>query len=345
MSAASRRHSSESFARLVYERYEDSLLDYLRRNGIRGEDQWEALQDVITDAWRKQDTYNPAQDLKAWLFGIAANVVKTYHRRRSARAAQVLRSEAYDEVAVESIPDPSPGPEENLIQENRRSMLERMVSSLGNESQRKALVLHEIRGLPLDDVAKETGASPKTVWARCEAARERCKAWLQRWQANERSKGRDGMPPIILPLFTREHAERRGSGDPLARREGHVLARVAVALLGLGCTSPALTVERPIALAPAATPVVLASPTPRPEPARVQPSPPRIEVAATAPRRPEPRAPDTIASRHIINRAEAEFKAGHYDQAIHLLMEHKHRFPEGPLAEKRNSMIREATSK
>lgn len=352
MSAPPSRDPGQAFARLIYTRHRRSLLNYLGSLGVRSRDQEDQLQEVIRIACEARETYDPAQSLGGWLFGIARNVSRNYLRRPHNRYETLIASDQAD-PAIEVLPDAGPGPEEDLIRRDRLEMLAEMVGSVKKEEQREALVLHELEEIPLDEMARARGVNPKTMWSRCSAAFEECVGWFRRWRAAERFKGRDGLPVVLLPLFGEEHAGRSSAASPRpGRRIELALARGAVVLIGLSCLSappiPQSASEASLLEAVVVVPVPVPAPTgrmPAALPASSAGAAPEAHVrrsrAATAPRPPERRdAGDNLDSRLTMLRAEAERRAGNVDEASRELLEHFQRFPEGPEAAKRNRLLR-----
>lgn len=352
MSTPPTRDPGQAFARLIYARHRHSLLNYLGSLGVHTRDQEDLLQEVTKIACELRETYDPAQSLGAWLFGIARNVSRNHLRRPHNRYETFITSNQA-EPAIDMLPDAGPGPEEDLIRRDRLEMLAEMVGSVKKEEQREALVLHELEEIPLDEMARASGVNPKTMWSRCSAAFDECVGWFRRWRAAERFKGRDGLPVALLPLFGEEHAGRSSAASPrLTQRFGLVMARGAVVLLGLSCLSappiPQTPSEASLLEAVAVVPVLVPAPTgrmPAALPASSAGAAPEAHVrpphAATTPRPEERRASsDQLDSRLMMLRAEAEQRAGNADEASRELLEHLQRFPEGGEAARRNKMLR-----
>lgn len=353
MSAASPLDPSESFARTVYAQYREALRSVIQRRGVDATDVEDVLQEVIKEAWRARDTYDPAQSFGAWLFGIAGNVARHYRRQPHRRHEELTEDVG---LAVEAIPDARPGPEEHLMHRDRLGVVAAMVASVKAE-RREVFIQHKLEEVPLAEVAKAKGISPKTVSSQVDGGMGDCRSFGRRWAAADRAKGGNGKPILLPPLFmTREAANENATraGRP---RLSLAVARGVVALLGLGCMSPPSSAQHALEIAASAYAVAVPAPAATPSTAvRPVSSPPlssarreraelppqrRAALGTGAPRQPEPRAHgDSLESRLLILRAEAEERAGHRDEALRALIEHRRRFPEGPLTEKRHSMLR-----
>jgi RNA polymerase sigma-70 factor (ECF subfamily) len=123
----------------------------------------DAAQDVFMVLHRRLDDYDPARDVRSWLWGIACRVEHT-RRRTRARADRKLR------VAP---PPVSPRePDEELALREQAEIVERFVATLPDKL-RDAFVLSQIEGLAAPDVAEALGVPLNTVYSRIRLARER----------------------------------------------------------------------------------------------------------------------------------------------------------------------------
>lgn len=357
MSAASPLDPSAAFARTVYEQYREAVLSFLRQRGVDEPDAEDVLQDVIKEAWRVRETYDPSQNFGKWLSGIAGNLAQHYRRRPHRRHEQLMPSEDAG-AAMEAIPDARPGPEDRLMQRDRLRVVDAMVASV-KAHRRDVFTQHKLEEVPLADLARAKGISPKTVSSQVDAGMGDCRSFGRHWQTADRAKGGDGTPIILVPFFSRHEAAEDHAAP--AERPGLSLmvARGAVALLGLICLSPpssaqpaleipvsayTLAVPPSAAVAPTAPVAATASspaPSAAPQATPARPPRPRGAPGSGTARQPEQRAPgDSLESRLLILRAEAEHRAGNHDEALRALIEHRRRFPEGPLTEKRHRMLR-----
>lgn len=345
--------SREAFARRIMKEHRQDLLSFLACRGIPARDREDLFQEVAHAACDARERRDPARSLRAWLRAIARNLV-THHLQRPYVREEQLTGDDDDDDAC----DLGPGLEEILVHRDRLAMLAQMLESMP-EPERRAFVLHRIKGLPLDEVAEAEGINPSTAASRVRRGDEHCQAWLERWKATERRKGRDGRAVVLIPLLDQMESARRDSGPSrLASLRGRVLMRGAVALLALGCMSPAsrevLTLEPIVAIdvdalsmaAPsesAPEPLSGAAPTtaPTPEP------PSTLTPAGT----PTPSASRALTGRRrnaaeiMVLLAEAEHNAGNDAAALRLLLEHGERGPGGKAVEKRSKLLREISSR
>jgi RNA polymerase sigma-70 factor (ECF subfamily) len=111
-------------------------------------------QDVVHEAyaraWQRWATVREYADPEAWMRTVARRIAVSGWRRARTRLAAHRRH---------GVPDPSPGPSPDTVA---------LVTALRavNADQRLAIVLHHLVGLPVADVARETGVPVGTVKAR-----------------------------------------------------------------------------------------------------------------------------------------------------------------------------------
>lgn len=131
----------------------------LRGLGDQGAAQ-DAVQETFLRAWRARDGYDPqVAGLRAWLFGIARNVVIDVHRSRGARPW--LQGLADHETLERSAPS-SPDEWEALM---HRWLVEEALRRLGDDH-RHALTETYLKDRPYPVVAAELGIPESTLRSR-----------------------------------------------------------------------------------------------------------------------------------------------------------------------------------
>ena len=118
------------------------------------------VQETITKAWAKFDTFQEGTNLKAWLFTILRNEFYTYHRRQ--------RREVQD----------SDGKADQLVthaEQHGHMNLEDFKKALGrvSEDQREALILVGASGFSYEEAAEICGVAVGTIKSRVNRARNR----------------------------------------------------------------------------------------------------------------------------------------------------------------------------
>lgn len=168
-----REGDREAFAELV-ERHEDAVVGYLARlTGDR--DRADDLgQETFLRLFRGAAGYREQGYLRAFLFRIATNLVRSEERRRRRWALLlplISRSPAGEGPASEG-----------LLQRELHGQVAAAIAELPL-AWRVPLVLHEIEGWPYAEVARELGWREGTVKSRIHRGRQRLKQRLEPyWQ-------------------------------------------------------------------------------------------------------------------------------------------------------------------
>jgi RNA polymerase sigma-70 factor (ECF subfamily) len=138
----------------------------LAAHGVSAADVEDMTQEVFLVAHKHltQESEVERRKPRSWLYAIAVRVAAN-HRRR----AHVRREQPRDEVPA---PDgESIDPVESI---DRERMRERLYDALGaiEEDKRHVLVLFELEGMPMKEVAETIGCPLSTAYTRLYAARE-----------------------------------------------------------------------------------------------------------------------------------------------------------------------------
>jgi RNA polymerase sigma-70 factor, ECF subfamily len=170
MAAASDVSPAEAVRRLYVEHSGELRLGVARLAG-KHLDADDLLQEVFMVALRKPQDVLTADSPKAWLYGVAVKVAAS--RRRT---ATVRRFFGFDEVG--ELADPE-SPTRTVEQRDASKRVERVLSKL-SDKKREVLVLHELQGLPGEEIAAALQIPLKTVWTRLFHARKDFAAELAR---------------------------------------------------------------------------------------------------------------------------------------------------------------------
>jgi RNA polymerase sigma-70 factor (ECF subfamily) len=157
---------------LLAREHSAALARFLRYLGVASSDVEDALQDVFIVAHRRLIETPELSDAPGpWLRGVAVNVA-----RNRARSSQRSRVEFVDE-APEMIDARTP--ESEVAAERDRRRVLRLLSTL-NEEHRAALVLFEIEGRPMKEVASTLGCALPTAYKYVTSAQTKLReAFLQ----------------------------------------------------------------------------------------------------------------------------------------------------------------------
>lgn len=134
------------------------------RNSADAED---LVQEALTRAVARADSFQAGTNLRAWLFTILHNVHVNQVRSKAARPQEV----DVDDVESKLV---TPARQEERVE------LREMMSAVGElpEEQRKVLLLVALEGLKYDEVADMLGVPIGTVMSRLSRAREAVRAKL-----------------------------------------------------------------------------------------------------------------------------------------------------------------------
>jgi RNA polymerase sigma-70 factor (ECF subfamily) len=150
----------DAFGQLV-RRHQDRLWAVALRTLGDREEAADALQDAMLSAYRSAATYRGDARVTTWLHRVVVNACLDRVRRGKVRATVPLPDDG-------GPPDPRDvlGDRETAIE------IEAALASLPEE-QRAALVLVDVHGMPVDDVAAVLGVPVGTIKSRCSRGRGR----------------------------------------------------------------------------------------------------------------------------------------------------------------------------
>ena len=147
-----------------------NLAVYLTRNGSEAED---LVQETYVRALRFSHRFQPGTHLRAWMFQILRNTFLTFYRLRE-------REPALGEAGVADGPAPMfhDAPAQDGESQSAHMDLEEALRRIPEEF-RTPLMLAEIEGLSLDDVARIMDCPVGTVKSRIFRAKERLRSLLK----------------------------------------------------------------------------------------------------------------------------------------------------------------------
>ena len=159
--------------RELFDRHYDFVWRLARRLGAPAEAADDAAQQVFIVAHNKLDRIEHGKE-RAFLFGTAARVTANLRRRSQPPRAS---------TSPEATADAGPDPEERLEHARRRQVLDGILDSLGEDA-RGVLVLHELEGLTMLEIAELLQVPPGTVASRLRRARAQFERAVSRYQAS-----------------------------------------------------------------------------------------------------------------------------------------------------------------
>lgn len=155
-------------------RYKDRIVNYVRRMVSDRDDADDIAQEVFVRVYAGLRGFENRSALYTWLFRIATNLCIDYRRRRRRPERQHLSLDALPELAASGNSDKERGavttPEQAAIHSELSVMIERAIGTLP-ERLRAVVLLHDVEGLPYEDVARIVGCPLGTVKSRLFHAR------------------------------------------------------------------------------------------------------------------------------------------------------------------------------
>jgi RNA polymerase sigma-70 factor, ECF subfamily len=165
----------DAFGELV-RRNEDRIFGLASRMlGDRSE-ALDATQDAFVQAWRKASSFRGDSAFATWLYRIAVNACH-----------DILRRRARTPVPDEDLPEPEPAGGNVGDAVATRIDVTRALAQL-NEDYREAVVMHDIGGLPYEEIAQITGVELGTVKSRISRGRRRLAELLEQPAPERTSK-------------------------------------------------------------------------------------------------------------------------------------------------------------
>jgi len=155
------RNGDTLASRALYERYAQPVFRFLSALGVPPEEREDAAQDVFIAVYRGLKQFRGDAQLSTWIYRIAARHASHLGRRRRMRSFLSLLP------WHEAEPEPQDDPAEKA---SDLRLLDRLLDKL-SPKKRMVLVLFEIEGLGVNEIAIVMGCPPNTVWSRLRHAR------------------------------------------------------------------------------------------------------------------------------------------------------------------------------
>jgi RNA polymerase sigma-70 factor, ECF subfamily len=165
---------TEAFG-ILFRRHRDRLWAVALRTMGNPEDAADGLQDGMIAAFRRAGSYRGDAAVTTWLHRVVVNACLDRLRAAKVRRADPLPDdlEEYGERRAVTTPDRSTtDPADLAVVDERRRLVLAALADLPAE-QRAALVLVDMEGYPVADVAEMLGCAVGTVKSRCSRGRAR----------------------------------------------------------------------------------------------------------------------------------------------------------------------------
>jgi RNA polymerase sigma-70 factor, ECF subfamily len=157
--------------RTVFDEHARYVIRTLRHLGIKEADVDDVAQEVFVTVHRKLAEFEGRSKLRTWLYAICLRVASD-HRRR----AYIVRERVTDSPPVDGGERRGDEPDTSL---ESRAFVQKLLESL-DDDKRAVLVLYEIEGLTMREVAEVIGCPLQTAYSRLHAARDLLRdAWAR----------------------------------------------------------------------------------------------------------------------------------------------------------------------
>jgi RNA polymerase sigma-70 factor (ECF subfamily) len=215
----------------AFEEQFDFIHRSLRRQGVSSADVDDLMQEVFIAMWRGWAQFDQTRPLRAWLWGIAFRVARNHLRRRW---REVSRND------IDIADDAAPG-EANLLAAQARALVLRALARLP-EKYRTPLVLHELDGISVNQLAAQLSMPLATAYTRVRRARLAFAQAIGELERAEPGQGLAQVAPGELMAF-----ERNAPAAP-ARARALLMERVRTLASSPPGPRPRARWPRPVAL-------------------------------------------------------------------------------------------------
>jgi len=159
------RGSSRAWESLV-QRHQDRMLNLAYQFTGNREEARDLAQDIFVHLYHKLDRFDSARPFSIWLNSLARNLcIDAYRRRKQRPSAHARPVEEWRELAA-AVPSPA----RRVEQRSESEFLARAMDELG-EISREAIVLKDLQGHSIEEIATILGIATGTVKSRIFRAR------------------------------------------------------------------------------------------------------------------------------------------------------------------------------
>jgi RNA polymerase sigma-70 factor, ECF subfamily len=139
----------------------DVVYRALRRQGIAGADAEDLAQEVFLVMWRRWADYDSGRPLRPWILGITFRVAHDHRRRRRREVPSGL---------IDPAPDDHTSVDEQVALARARALVRQALGTL-SDNQRAVMILHELDGLAMPEIAGTLEVPVTTLYSRLASAR------------------------------------------------------------------------------------------------------------------------------------------------------------------------------
>jgi RNA polymerase sigma-70 factor (ECF subfamily) len=139
------------------------MMGTLRRLGVHERDLEDVTHDVFVTVHRRLEGYDRARPIRPWLFGIGYRAASDYRK-----LARHRREDMDHEIDA---PDTTQPVDETLDLEKKRALLLAALQDVELE-RRAVLLMHDLDGIGIPEVAEQLGIPLNTAYSRLRLARK-----------------------------------------------------------------------------------------------------------------------------------------------------------------------------
>jgi RNA polymerase sigma-70 factor (ECF subfamily) len=161
----------------LIDRWQAPLGSFIYRYIQNREAAQELVQETFVRLYEARERYNPDMRFSSWMFKIASNLCKNYHRWRS-RHPEDLGWDESSESSMDAAPEAMRDEADPCEAAARREDVAELQKAVANMPHplKTALLLHYYEDMSYKDIATTLGCSPRGVETRLYRAR----AWLSK---------------------------------------------------------------------------------------------------------------------------------------------------------------------
>ncbi len=166
------RANDEAAFNEIVTRYKAKIYNYIYRMTGSSDDAEDLTQEVFIRMYTSIDSFRSHSSLNTWLFRIAGNLCVDRFRRSKNRTAAYSLDEpvAGSESGSHEIPDQTYEPQRLLEHVELADQIQQALAQLP-EKLRATLILHDVEGMPYEEIAQVVGCPLGTVKSRLFNAR------------------------------------------------------------------------------------------------------------------------------------------------------------------------------
>lgn len=143
----------------------------------------DVVQEVFIVVQRRMGDFDHRTAIRSWIFGILANVVRHHRRtlrRKDARCVSLEQDAAKEIAGLQG----DLNPDQQAEHAERVRLLEKLLDQL-DQDKRTLLVLSELEGWTLREIAQHLGSNTNTVFSRLRAAKRAFDGLYRKWLAKQ----------------------------------------------------------------------------------------------------------------------------------------------------------------